>query len=277
MRKKGFTLIELLVVISIIALQKAKAGAKALVCRTNQKNLLNAFFGYYMDNNDKALASTGAYDFWFLQIGPYLSDDAFTKADYENVGGTGYPKDPESTMKSSMAINKCPTTKPPENEWDPSQPPWSPVNSAAGTARNQYRYHMVRVEGSYAMNRWAGGWGAEEGGDFDPDTRMGKANLAKSYRNAAPGRGTIPLLADAIWVDAMPMTNKDAVPNEEELETGLWDGVGRYVTNRHGMDTNVAYCDGHVEKVKLNELWAQRWHKEFIPDRDVVVPRDRGE
>ncbi|MHC5144318.1 MAG: type II secretion system protein, partial [Planctomycetota bacterium] len=71
MRKKGFTLIELLVVISIIALllsilmpglQKAKAGAKALVCRTNQKNLLNAFFGYYMDNNDKALASTGAYD-----------------------------------------------------------------------------------------------------------------------------------------------------------------------------------------------------------------------
>ncbi|MHC4962771.1 MAG: prepilin-type N-terminal cleavage/methylation domain-containing protein [Planctomycetota bacterium] len=282
MRKKGFTLIELLVVISIIALllsilmpglQKAKAAAKNLVCRNNLKQLANAFHSYYLDYNDKALVSTGDIDFWFLQLGPYLSDAAFTQKDYDDG------KDPESLMKSSMAVNKCPATKPPENEWDSSQPPWSPVNTTGGTAKNQYRYHMVRVEGSYAMNRWAGGWGAEDNGTFDPATRKGQVNLPKSYRNSAPGGGNIPLLADAIWVDALPKSG-DIVPDdlsEPGFGSEETNELQRFCSDRHGLDTNVAYCDGHVEKIKLKELWTQRWSKDFKFDRDVQVPKDRGD
>jgi prepilin-type N-terminal cleavage/methylation domain-containing protein/prepilin-type processing-associated H-X9-DG protein len=282
MRKKGFTLIELLVVISIIALllsilmpglQKAKAAAKALVCRTNQKNLSNAFFGYYMDHKDKSMVSVGAEKFWFLQLGPYLSDDAFTEQDLLDN------EDPETTMKNSMAVNKCPATKPPVKEWDPSQPPSSAVNSTGGTAKNQYRYHMVRVEGSYTMNSWVGGYNWS----FDPEgigPRMASANLAQSYRGSpACGRGDVPLLADGVWVEAWP--NNDEGYNVPGNLTALtengdaeWrNGLQRFVTDRHGLDTNVAYCDGHVEKVKLKELWAQRWSKKFEVDPDVQVPR----
>lgn len=286
MRKKGFTLIELLVVISIIALllsilmpglQKAKAAAKALVCRTNQKNLSNAFFGYYMDNGDKSMDSDGSYEFWFLQLGPYLSDGAFTEADYKPSGG-GFPKDPETLMKSSMAVSKCPATKPPTLEWNSSDSPLA--QGTGGTARNQYRYHMVRVEGSYTMNSWVGGYN----GEFDLGTWQGRDNQAQSYRgNPASGRGDVPLLADGVWVEALPQ-DSDNAPYDLSVLTDDgkpdWrDGLQRFATNRHGLDTNVAYCDGHVEKIKLNKLWTQRWHKKFKADHDVVVPRDdeRGE
>jgi prepilin-type N-terminal cleavage/methylation domain-containing protein/prepilin-type processing-associated H-X9-DG protein len=285
MRKRGFTLIELLVVISIIALllsilmpglQKAKAAAKALVCRTNQKNLANAFFGYYMDNRDKSMESDGSYEFWFLQLGPYLSDGAFTEADYRNTDGTGLPKDPETLMKSSMAVNKCPATKPPVSEWDPSDSPLA--QGIGGTAKNQYRYHMVRVEGSYTMNSWVGGYN----GEFDLSTWQGREYQAQSYRgNPASGRGDVPLLADGVWVEALPLSGDNAPYDLSVLtddgDVDWRDGLQRFATNRHGLNTNVAYCDGHVEKIKLEELWAQRWHKKFKVDRDVIVPRDRGE
>jgi prepilin-type N-terminal cleavage/methylation domain-containing protein/prepilin-type processing-associated H-X9-DG protein len=282
MRKKGFTLIELLVVISIIALllsilmpglQKAKAAAKALVCRTNQKNLASAFQGYYMDNRDRSMDSDGSYEFWFLQLGPYLSDGAFTEADYSNTDGTGQPKDPETLMKSSMAANKCPATKPPMSEWDPSASPQS--QGIGGTAKNQYRYHMVRVEGSYTMNSWVGGYN----GEFDPETWQGRDNLAQSFRgNPASGRGDVPVLADGVWVEALPLSKNDAPYDLSVVAddgTPDWrNGLQRFATNRHGLDTNVAYCDGHVEKVKLKELWVQRWSKNFKIDPDMVVPRD---
>jgi prepilin-type N-terminal cleavage/methylation domain-containing protein/prepilin-type processing-associated H-X9-DG protein len=287
MRKKGFTLIELLVVISIIALllailmpglQKAKAAAKALVCRNNQKQLSNAFQSYYLDYDFKSMESGGEEKFWFLQIGPYLSDGAFSEQDYADK------KDPESTMKSSMAVNKCPATKPPVDSygspsiWDPSQPAFA--QSEGGRARNQYRYHEVRVEGSYTMNSWVGGYS----GAFDPKLevvgpRTASANLAQSYRgNPAAGRGDVPLLADGVWVEALPLSGDNAPYDlsvlTEDGDVDWRDGLQRFATNRHGLNTNVAYCDGHVEKIKLEGLWAQRWYKKFKVDRDVIVPRD---
>jgi len=272
MRKKGFTLIELLVVIAIIALllaiitpalKKAKDAARSITCRSNLKQLGLGFQSYYIENNNKALVSEGAEIFWFIQIGPYLGDAAFTF----NAG-----LDPEMEMSSSMATVKCPSTKSPTLEWDSSQPATS--QGVEGTARNQFRYHMTRVEGSYGMNRWVGGWiGAMGSGSFNPSRPAGRANLKKSYRDAACGKASIPLIVDAIWVDLMPMTAGDLVPNAEQLKTGVWDGLGRGCTDRHGVDTNVIYCDGHAEKIKLTELWSQRWHKEFAPRYDVQVPR----
>ena len=275
MRKKGFTLIELLVVISIIALllsvimpslNKAKEAARSVVCRNNLRQFGIGFQAYYLENDNKALVSEGAEIFWFIQIGPYLGDGAFTFD--ANL-------DPETELTSSMATIKCPSTKPPTKEWDPSQPPWSPVNTTAGTARNQYRYHMTRVEGSYGINSWVGGWVGGQVGDenFNPKTPKGRENIKKSYRDSACGKANVPLIADAIWVDVWPKTSNDSIPDESQLEDGIWKGLGRTCTDRHGLDTSVVYCDGHVEKIKLYELWSQRWHKEFNPNHDVQVPR----
>ena len=273
MRKKGFTLIELLVVIAIIALllsvimpslNKAKEAARSVVCRNNLRQFGIGFQTYYLENDNKALVSEGAEIFWFIQIGPYLGDGAFT---------FNANLDPETELTSSMAVVKCPSTKSPTLDWDSSQPATS--QGVPGTARNQYRYHMTRVEGSYGMNRWVGGWVGQIGAEsFNPNRPKGRENLKRSYRDFACGKANIPLVADAIWVDLMPMTSGDLVPSAQQLETGLWDGLGRTCTDRHGLDTSIVYCDGHVEKIKLSELWSQRWHKEFNPAHDIQVPRE---
>ena len=98
-------------------------------------------------------------------------------------------------------------------------------------------------------------------------------NLRKSYRDSACGKANVPLVVDAIWVDLLPKSSGDQVPNAQQMETGLWDGLGRSCTNRHGLDTSVVYCDGHVEKIQLAELWSQQWHKEFVPNYNIQVPR----
>ena len=84
--KKGFTLIELLVVIAIIALllsilspslRKIMGTARSLSCRSSLRQLSIGFQTYYIDNDNKALVSGGGVYFWFIQIGPYLGDNAF--------------------------------------------------------------------------------------------------------------------------------------------------------------------------------------------------------
>ena len=45
--------------------------------------------------------------------------------------------------------------------------------------------------------------------------------------------------------------------------------------DRHGMATNIVYVDGHAEKVKLEDLWMQRWNKGFNTQKvDVEIARD---
>lgn len=255
--RKGFTLIELLVVIAIIALllsiltpalRKAKQSAHAVSCRSNLKQMGIGFHTYYMENNNKSLVSEGGADFWFLQIAPYMGDSGYQ-------AGT----DPEAELRATMQIMKCAGTKAPEAESG-----YSP-----GTARNQYRYHIVNVEGSYAINRWVGGWVA---GSFDPATAEGRANLKKSYRGPACLMGHVPVVADAIWVDAMP-EDTDAAPDQwpagKDLSTGMDSGVGRMATNRHGKRTNLLFSDGHADAIDIEALWAQQWHKEFKKNYEV--------
>ena len=263
--KKGFTLIELLVVIAIIALllsillpslAKVKNAARSISCRSNLRQLSLGFQTYYIDYNDRALTSEGAEIFWFIQIGPYLGDKSFS---YNS------DLDPEAELTNSMQTIKCAATKSPTVTWDPSLS--LNDNSIAGEAKHQYRYHMTRVEGSYGINRWVGGW---TGSEFDPTHLTGQANLKRSYRKLSCAKSNVPLMGDAVWVDAMPKTSNDPVPTD--LEVGEWEGLGRYCTDRHELTTNITYADGHADNINLTELWAQRWHKDFEPRYDVQLP-----
>ncbi len=260
--KSGFTLIELLVVIAIIALllsivtpalRKAKEAARGVVCRSNLRQMGVALSSYYLENDNKALISEGGEEFWFLQMASYMGDGTFTQ---------GVDADPEKQLRATMKLLKCPAAvKPPVND-----------GGAWGTADNLYRYHMTNVEGSYAINRWIGGWIAT---DFDSETETGRDNLKKSYRNSACQKGSVPAIADAIWVDVMPLDTDptlDEWTGDEDLATGQTaTGLGRLTTNRHRMNTSMLYCDGHVDKVELEKLWAQRWHKEFKANYDVTI------
>ena len=246
---------ELLVVISIIALllaillpslRKAKLSAQTVVCQSNLRQLAIGFQTYCMSTGDNTIISKGGEEFWFIQIAPYLGTRDFPYGENE---------DPEKILTTCMATIKCPATR--DNPGDP--------DGAVGSATTQYIYHVTNVHGSYGMNRWVGAWA---GSTFNPDTPEGRENLRKSYRITGPAKGDVPLFADAIWCGFVPRETDltpDMWPEGYNLSTGYFasEGLGRICTNRHGRKTNIAYYGGYIDKVKLEELWMQKWHKEF--------------
>ncbi len=268
---KGFTLIELLVVIAVIAmllaiitpaLKKAKDTAKSITCRSSLRQMGIGFSSYYAENNDEALYSAGGEDFWFLQIAPYLGDGKM------KTGGLA-----EEELRSTMQILKCPMTKAPED---------AGAGAYFGNAREQYRYAYGQVVGSYTINAWVGGW------DYKINPKLGhvneaqaRANLMRSYRekNSNRNRADVPIVAEGIWVDTYPEDTDqtpDKWPAGKDLSTGNISGdigLGRITTNRHGMSTNLLYCDGHVASTQLDTLWAQQWHKKFTKRYDVTITK----
>ena len=72
-------------------------------------------------------------------------------------------------------------------------------------------------------------------------------------------------------------TTKQALPpyeDDPEYKGGDSDDLGmrRYMIDRHNKAINMVYVDGHAEKVKLEDLWMQRWNKGFNIQK--VLTRD---
>ncbi|AQQ09595.1 PilD-dependent protein PddA [Sedimentisphaera cyanobacteriorum] len=280
MKSRGFTLIELLVVISIIALlmailmpalSKAREQAKNVLCKSNQRQLVTALITYVGDNDGQPLISEGGSEFWFNQIAPYLGDD-------------NYQYDPQSNLKGAMAVMMCPSCKPPMEE-DPTVY-YNPVitDKYQKSGVHNWRYHVYsegsshnttgsKNEGSYTMNTWIGGWRSSS-------MEEGKPNYRKSFRDAFVQREDVPAFSDGAWVDAGPMydeTTKNQPPNEfNSLGAplgGSMGGMQRVCLDRHDMGVNVAFTDGHVDRVELAELWTLKWNKLFQKQYDITMPK----
>jgi len=278
-RKKGFTLIELLVVIAIIAmllsvivpaLRKAKEAAKSMVCRSNLRQMGIGLHSYYTENHNRALASKGGSDFWFIQIAPYLGE-----SDVSAVAAAQGQR-PEDLLRATMNLLKCPATKAPITEWDNSKT--DQQNYCVGTAANQYRYHVLRVEGSYALNAWVGGWNDQFVASSSVTAATAEANLKKSYRDMGCTKSTVPAIADSIWVDTYAL-GADASPkmwlSGYTVLTGYAHdgigGLGRVCIVRHKKQINVSFADGHAEQIDLEKLWVLPWHKNFESKYDIRI------
>ena len=282
---KGFTLIELLVVISIIALllsilmpglQKAKESAKTMMCKTHLRQLAVGLVTYSIDNDNKSLVTSakkpdGTWDthLWFSSIAPYMGEDS-------------YYDDPESAMDGGMAVLYCPASK----GVDESRAiGGGPKPGATGSSKNRWRYHNMPAEGNYAINFWVAGM------DFDMATSFNYVKpkqLTLSLRDGN-ARGDAPAIADATWMEAIPMdpmqsagTMKQGLPPYDDDPEYIYPnppnddmGMRRYMINRHNMAINMVYVDGHAEKVKLEDLWMQRWNKGFRTQKvDVEIARE---
>ncbi|SPE51816.1 conserved hypothetical protein [Verrucomicrobia bacterium] len=249
----AFTLVELLVVIAIIgmlaalllpALSAAKRKSQEARCRSNVRQLTLASYMYAADSGSHA-AYTNASDPSILWMGSEY---------YAKV----------------RDIFMCPTTPtpapvPPHDVWGAADRAW-----VWGSGRSPADIVTNPVPGSYALNGWLYDR-AMFGGAAHPEYMMSK-------QSAIQKTSQTPVFVDAMWVDLWPLETDR--PSRDLYNGTLETGMTRCTIARHGgiaahaprdFDISqrlpgaidIGMADGHVECVKLEDLWSYYWHLDW--------------
>jgi prepilin-type processing-associated H-X9-DG protein len=236
MKRRALTLVELLVVIGLIAmliafllpaLSNARKHARTVTCISNLRQLQLAFANYFVNVNDSQSFFGGSGG-----IVANFAQDLWMD-DLSRAGAIPVIRFcPEAMELAPLGKNNL-------IQGGSAHTAWTWVNYKTGG----------HLSGSYAFNGWlyTGFWGASASAVILP--RMWRADL--------------PLFCDSMWVDVSP-SSTDSPPADVYLGATEPD-IDRICLDRHHMAINVAFLDGNVQTVKLQDLWTLRWNNVFTP------------
>ena len=247
---RGFTLIELLVVIAIIAilaamllpaLSKAKSKAKSAQCLSNTKQLMLGAQMYLDGENETFYYGSGFQGLWIGAV-----TDAVGRSD---------------------DVRLCSVTPAPESiqtSWQKGsyREPWAWVLPAA-------------VWGKPAGWLWTGGYALNGWMYWDQQHAGIQGNFKR--QSAVEKPATTPLFADSLWVDAWPIATEVPPRNTQTGSFSPSAQMGRLMIDRHGSGAastsataanypgsiNMAFVDGHSERVDLKDMYNFTWHKGY--------------
>ena len=256
MKRQGFTLIELLVVIAIIALlmgilmpalSKARKQARGAACLSQLKHW-GLIWSMYTDKNDGRFPSgkiPGSQN-----LGRDMPRGAWITTLYN-----GWEKHPGLLL--------CPSAK---------------KRSAQGSYGSFDRsYRMAEYiqllgdqneqdESSYGINCWV----YSVTGNLQGRAERSHWKSMYQVKNA----GQVPLFLDSMWRGGGPQWDQDR-DIQPPKHNGEWLGAGyemmHFVMDRHARGVNSLFVDSSVRKLKVRQLWEQKWHKYYDTQRSLSM------
>jgi len=262
-KMKGFTLIELLVVISIIALLmaillpslgKARDHAKYVKCASQLKQF-GIMFELYAQSNDESLpAGWNSGKMWITDLMKYYK------------GQDEIRVCPKATLLLQNVASNAPGVF----------TAWGIYGNPAFFGGTVSAWAEPNSFGSYGINGWAQNppdIGVTKNGIKLYDISEADKPLYWRKMISIKQADKVPLMADAFWDGTNP-DYRDAPPSRpiplnggESWTLNNTSDICKFIAPRHSKMMDFLFIDKSVRKVGIKNLWALRWHTEWVEQR----------